>query len=161
MALAKTELNFTAPVIFTFDTPVPIPPQAKTLTVPTDTFDPKQVDLAWAHNGSGGGYKVPSLVGLFWTAPYLHDGGVAVGKDETRNLGLPGTVEINQMPDPFNSLKALVDRNLRARVVGANEASLALQRMNVQGIGHNYWVDSRIRFHRRSATRTDSVSADL
>ncbi|MFL6446221.1 MAG: hypothetical protein ACJ746_00740 [Bryobacteraceae bacterium] len=83
---------------------------------------------------------------FFWSAPYLHDGGVAVGQDENKNLGLPGTVEINQMPDPFNSLRALVDRNLRARVVAANEGSAALQRMNIQGVGHNYWVDSESGF---------------
>ncbi len=105
LALAKTELNFTAPVIYTFDTPVPLPSHPKSLAVPTDGLDPKQVDLAWAHNGSGGGYKVPSLVGLFWTAPYLHDGGVAVGKNPSQALGIPGTVEVNQMPDPFNSLE--------------------------------------------------------
>ena len=146
LALAKTELNFTSPVIYSFDTPVPLPSHPRTLAVPTAGFDQRQVDLAWAHHGSGGGYKVPSLVGLFWTAPYLHDGGVAVGKDENANLGLPGTVEINQMPDPFNSLKALVDRTLRARVIAANESSPALQRMNVQGVGHNYWVDSQSGF---------------
>ena len=142
LALAKTELNFTAPVVYTFDTAVPLPSQPKTLSVPTDGLDPKQVDLAWAHNESGGGYKVPSLVGLFWSAPYLHDGGVAVGKDQNKELGLPGTVQVNRMPDPFNSLRALVDRNLRARVIAANESSPALQRMNVQGVGHNYWVDT-------------------
>lgn len=142
LALAKTASNFTTPVIYTFDTPVPLPSHPKTLTVPTGDLDPKQVDLAWAHNESGGGYKVPSLVGLFWSAPYLHDGGVAVGKDPTKALGIPGTVEVNQMPNPFNSLKALIDRDLRSRVIAANESSSALQRMNVQGVGHNYWVDS-------------------
>jgi hypothetical protein len=147
LALAKTELNFTAPVIYSFDTPVPLPSHPKTLAVPTDGLDPKQIDLAWAHNGSVGGYKVPSLVGLFWSAPYLHDGGVAVGQDENKSVGLPGTVEVNQMPDPFNSLRALVDRTLRARVIAANESSPSLQRMNVQGVGHNYWVDSQSGFN--------------
>jgi hypothetical protein len=146
LALAKTELNFTAPVIFSFDTLVPLPAHPRTLPVPTGNLDPKQVDLAWAHHGSGGGYKVPSLVGLFWSAPYLHDGGVAVGKDENEELGLPGTVEANHVPDPFNSLKALLDRTLRARVVAANEASPSLRRMNVEGVGHNYWVDSQSAF---------------
>ena len=146
LALARTELNFTAPVIYTFDNPVPLPSHPKTISVPTDSLDPKQVDLAWAHNGSGGGYKVPSLVGLYWSAPYLHDGGVAVGKDQNKELGLPGTIDMSQIPDPFNSLKALVDRNLRARVVAANESSTALQRMNVQGLGHNYWVDRQSGF---------------
>jgi hypothetical protein len=130
-----------APVIYSFDSPVLLASHPKTLAVPISDFHQTQVDLAWAHHGSGGGYKVPSLVGLYWTAPYLHDGGVAVGKDENANLGVAGTVGMNQMPDPFNSLKALIDRNLRARVVAANESSPELHRMNVQGVGHNYWVD--------------------
>jgi hypothetical protein len=55
-------------------------------------------------------------------------------------------VEKNIAPDPLNSLKALVDRELRSRVVAANAASPALRRMNVQGIGHNYWVDRQSGF---------------
>ena len=146
MALQKTEKNFANPVVYTFDTRVPLPAHAKQLQVPTLDLDAKQVDLAWAHNGSGGGYKVPALVGLYWTAPYLHDGGVAVGKNADVDLGLPGTVEKNMIPDPVNSLRALVDRELRARVVAANEASADLRRMNVQGIGHNFWVDAQSGF---------------
>ena len=86
------------------------------------------------------------MVGLYWSAPYFHDGGVAVGKHAESDLGLPGTVGKNILPDATNSLKALVDRDLRARVVAANEASAGLGRMNVQGIGHNYWVDSQSGF---------------
>ena len=86
---------------------------------------------------------MPSLAGLYWTAPYLHDGGVAVGKNIDIELGLPGTVQKNIAPDPANSLKALFDRDLRARVVAANAP---LERMNVQGIGHNYWVDVQAGF---------------
>lgn len=81
-------------------------------------------------------------MGLYWSAPYLHDGGVAVGRNVDMQIGLPGTLEKNIMPDPINSLMALVDRNLRSRVVEANESSPDLRRMNVQGTGHNYWVDS-------------------
>ena len=145
-ALQKTEKNFAQPVIYTFDTAVPLPAHPQQLPVPTAMLDPHQVDLAWAHHGSEGGYKVPSLVGLAWSAPYLHDGGVAVGKDADRDLGLPGTVKKNTMPDPANSLRALIDRDMRARVVAANEASAELRRMNVQGIGHNYWVDAKAGF---------------
>lgn len=147
-ALQKTERNFTAPVIYPFDTPVPLPPHPRQLQVPTSMLDPRQVDLAWAHNGSAGGYKVPALVGLYWTAPYLHDGGVAVGKNEHTDLGLPGTVARNVMPDPYNSLLALIDRTLRARVVAANEASPELQRMSVQGVGHEYWADEPAGFNK-------------
>jgi hypothetical protein len=146
VALQKTESNFTAPVIYSFDTSVPLPARTQVLPVPTDMLDQQQIDLAWAHQNSGGGYKVPALVGLAWSAPYLHDGGVAVGKNAQMDLGLSGTVEQNKMPDPANSLGALVDRELRARVVAANAASAKLRRMNVQGVGHNYWVDSQAGF---------------
>jgi len=146
VALEKTESNFIAPVIYPFDTSVPLPAHPEPLPVPTEMLDRQQIDLAWAHHGSGGGYKVPALVGLAWSAPYLHDGGVAVGKDVQTDLGLPGTVEKNKMPDPANSMKALVDRELRSRVVAANAASAELRRMNVQGVGHSYWVDSHAGF---------------
>lgn len=125
---------------FAFNTPVPLPSRPRTLPVPTGYLDSKQIDLAWAHHGSTGGYKTPSLVGLYWSAPYLHDGGVSVGKNANTQLGLPGTVESNVAPDPGNSLRALIDRDLRARVIAANSS---LQRMNVQGAGHNYWVDEQ------------------
>lgn len=141
VALQKTELNFTSPIIYGFATSVPVPPNTRPLPVPTNALDQQQLDLAWAHHGSGGGYKTPTLVGLYWSAPYLHDGGVAVGKNAGTDLGLPGTVERNIAPDPANSLRALIDRNLRAQVVAANHASASLRRMNVEGIGHNYWID--------------------
>jgi hypothetical protein len=61
-------------------------------------------------------------------------------------LGLVGTVEKNILPDPANSLKALLARDLRAQVVSANQSSPALRRMNVEGVGHNYWVDHQSGF---------------
>jgi hypothetical protein len=147
LALQKTEQNFfSQPVLYTFDTPVPLPAHPHTVPVPIADIDPIQIDLAWAHHGSQGGYKVPSLVGLYWSAPYLHDGGVAVGTNVDSELGLPGTVQNNIAPDPANSLRALIDRQLRSRVIAANEASPGLRRMNVQGIGHDYWVDSQSGF---------------
>jgi hypothetical protein len=146
LALQKTERNFASPVLYSFDTPVPLPSHPKLLPVPTDYLDQQQVNLAWAHHGSEGGYKVPSLVGLYWSAPYLHDGGLAVGKNTASDLGLIGTVERNIRPDPANSLKALLDRDLRAKVVSANQSSSALKRMNVEGVGHSYWVDRQSGF---------------
>jgi hypothetical protein len=146
LALQKTGRNFASPVLYTFDTPVPLPQHPKLLPVPTSYLDQQQINLAWAHHRSEGGYKVPSLVGLYWSAPYLHDGGVAAGKNMTSELGLPGTAEKNTPPDPANSLRALLDRNLRARVVDANQSSPALRRMNVEGVGHTYWVDRQSSF---------------
>lgn len=113
----KDRTEFTSPIIYGFDTPVPVPPNTFPLPVPTSDLDQQQLDLGWAHHNSGGGYKVPTLVGLYWSPPYLHDGGVAVGRNAASDLGLPGTVERNIAPDPANSLRAMLDRTLRAQVV--------------------------------------------
>lgn len=85
-------------------------------------------------------------MGLYWTAPYLHDGGVAVGKDVGTQLGVSGTLLKGIMPDPFNSLKALVDKKLREKVITANRSSKALRQTHVQGIGHEFWVDESTGF---------------
>jgi hypothetical protein len=89
---------------------------------PSGDLNTGQIDLAWAHYGSEGGYKKPSPSGFIGARHILHDGGVAAGKNLDSELGIPGTVEKNVMPDSANSLKALLDRDLRERVVHANEA---------------------------------------
>lgn len=129
-------------VLYAPDTPVPIPKNAETVTIP-DHRDPRQTDLAFAKGHSPGGYKVPGLLGLSWTAPYLHDGGVAAGKDASTQLGLPGTLGQGIPPDPENSLRALIDRELRKKVVSANRSSADLRSVHVQGIGHAFWVDEQ------------------
>jgi len=96
--------------------------------------------LAYAANNPAGGYKVPSLIGLYLTAPYLHDGGVAAGT-EPDQLGMAGTLMQNIKPDPAASLRVLVDRNLRQKAIAANRANSDLQATNVDGSGHEYWID--------------------
>jgi hypothetical protein len=72
-------------------------------------------------NNSAGGYKVPSLIGLYLTAPYLHDGGVAASASALKQeqdgqfavanpdgLGMAGTLMQNILPDPQASLRLLV-----------------------------------------------------
>jgi len=86
------------------------------------------------------------LIGLHWTALYLHDGGVAVGPNPEKDLGVPGTLQRGVEPDPFHSLRALVDRRLRQKVIAANRASKDLQAMHVAGIGHEFWVDEAAGF---------------
>jgi hypothetical protein len=108
--------------------------------------DPEQIRLAFAVGGSPGGYKVPGLLGLYWTASYLHDGGVAVGDQPESQLGLPGTLGKGVPPDPRQSLRALLDRDLRARVVAANAADVDVRSMHVRGIGHEFWVDTAAQF---------------
>ncbi|MGO4889655.1 electron transport protein [Anaerobacillus sp. MEB173] len=141
-ALKGTQKFFDEAYTYAPNTPVPIPENAKILKVPTEHIDKKQIKLALAHDDSKGGYKVKGLIGLRYTAPYLHDGGVAVGVNEKTQLGLPGTLMKCIRPDTANSLKAVVDRKLREKVVKVNRASKELQDVHVDGSGHEYWVDS-------------------
>jgi hypothetical protein len=145
-ALKKTERIFAESFLYSPNSPVPVSKGARVLKVPTDRLDKEQIKLAYAHGDSEGGYKVPSLIGLYWTAPYLHDGGVAVGKDAKTELGVTGTLLKGVPPDPTNSLRALVDKKLREQVVAANQSSKQLQSVHVQGIGHEFWVDSTTGF---------------
>lgn len=144
-SLKKTEKIWGEAVIYSPDTPVPVPKGARVLKVPTQMLDPEQIKLAFAKGDSPGGYKTKGLTGLYLTAPYLHDGGVAVGPDALRQLGMPGTLEKGILPDAANSLRALVDKQLREKVIAANR-SANLQQVHVQGIGHEYWVDSSTGF---------------
>lgn len=100
-----------------------------------------QIDTDPSRAGDRREYEIPGLVGLWWSAPYLHDGGVAVahgelkvGVAETRGAGLP--------VDPRSSLRALLDRELRTRVVAANRADKPRWDLHVRGVGHEFWVDS-------------------
>jgi cytochrome c551/c552 len=145
-AFKKTEKIFGNSYVQSPDTPVPVPEDANILKVPTDYLDRKDIKLAYAHGDSPGGYKVKGLVGLYWTAPYLHDGGVAVGPNGKTDIGVSATLLKGIPADPKNSLKALVDKKLREKVVKANKASKQLQQNHTVGSGHNYWVDETTGF---------------
>lgn len=147
-AFKKTEKIFGESVLYAPHTRVPLPQNPDVVNVPTGQFDKHQIQLGFAHGDSEGGYKTPSLLGLYWTAPYLHDGGVAVGKDAKNDLGMPGTLMIGKPADPKNSLRALVDKNLRQKVIAANRSAKSLQDAHVQGVGHEFWVDETTGFTR-------------
>lgn len=95
------------------------------------------------------GVRVASLIGLEWTAPYLHDGGVAVGLDIERHLGVSGTLLTQVPPDPRHSLLALFDRELRRRVVLVNRSHPDLRGLRVFGEGHPHWVDEQGGYRRQ------------
>ncbi|WP_139490374.1 electron transport protein [Brevibacillus dissolubilis] len=145
-AFKKTEKVFGPAMFYTLDTPVPIPQDAKTVKVPSDFIDPEQVKLAYAQGNSPGGYKVKGLIGLAVSAPYLHDSGVAVGKDINTQLGVANTVNKNIPVDPANSLRAMVDRDLRTKVIASNQADPDLRYVHVTGQGHEFWVDEKAGF---------------
>ena len=147
-----------APKIYTLDTPVPIPANAEVLDLPTAGFSPTPTSLPFGLS-PGGGYRTTSLRGLAFSPPYLHDGGVAVRRDalaysvdgsfsvaNPQGLGMAATLNLGILPDAVGSLRALVDRRLRAQVVAANHASPALVFANLEGIGHHLWVDAEAGF---------------
>ncbi|GAA6617000.1 hypothetical protein [Scytonema sp. NUACC26] len=163
MAQAAFARNFTKPQTYPSNLRVPLPENPPTLNVPTDITSEKDFKLAFAIANSGG-YKVPSLIGLNVTAPYLHDGGVAAGAEAIEvnkngydivnpdQLGIPGTLLSNRLPEPRASLRVLIDRNLRRQTVLANRANSNLQESNADGSGHNYWVDKQAGFSTQAQT---------
>ncbi|WP_051340441.1 hypothetical protein [Azospirillum halopraeferens] len=157
-ALSDTEKALAPPRLYATDTPVPLPPQPHTIPIEPEGDALEQLRLGWAHGDTEGGYKVKGLVGLAWSAPYLHEGGVAVGPDPERHLGLPGTLLAGVPVHPGNSLRALVDRSLRARVVAANRAEPSLAAVSTQGAGHGHWVDEEAGF---SLAQQDALIAYL
>ncbi|WP_338421181.1 hypothetical protein [Nostoc parmelioides] len=152
------------PKLYTFNTPVPIPANAEVLDVPTQgisdspTSPPKEA----LPNGA---YKTTPLRGLYLNPPYLHDGGVAVRAGslkfdsngsfaivDTTGLGLPGTLSQGIPADAASSLRALVDRDLRAKVIKANKADPGLVSTNLDGTGHEFYVDRQAGFNPQQQT---------
>jgi hypothetical protein len=145
--------------------PVPLPPNPTVLPVPTDITPEEDIQLAYAQSDPAGGYKVMKLIGAYLHAPYLHDGGVAASatalKPEANGwfsvadpaqIGMVGTMMRGIKPDPEASLRMLVDRSLRQPMVAVNQAHPDLQRSQVNGQGHEYWVDQKAGFQPQDQT---------
>lgn len=142
----KTEEYFSEPSTYAPGTNVPLPEDPKIISVPLNDYQKEQLQMAWAHGDSKGGYKIPSLYGLYWSAPYLHDGGVAVGKNISSDVGVLNTLIKGKKADPVNSLHALFDQNLREKVVKLNKENKDRITTRVTGEGHHYWVDESTGF---------------
>lgn len=141
-----------APKLYTLNTPVPVPANAEVLDLPTAGISASPTTLP---NGllPDGGYKTLPLRGLYLSAPYLHDGGVAVRTGaiqvtangitvvDSTGLGLTGTLSQGIPADSASSLRALIDQGLRAQVIAANQANPSLVRSNLDGTGHNFYVN--------------------
>ncbi|MBW4449786.1 MAG: hypothetical protein KME38_23845 [Spirirestis rafaelensis WJT71-NPBG6] len=158
-ALAKFPQIFIPPETYPSNIPVPLPADPPVVSVPLDITPQRVRDLAYAVGNPAGGYKVQNLIGLYLTAPYLHDGGVAASSEaltqqpdgsyaiaNQEQMGLAGTLLRNIEPDPEASLRVLVDRNLRQTAVAVNRENPDLQATNVDGSGHEYWVDKQAGF---------------
>jgi hypothetical protein len=144
-----------------------LPVDPPIVDVPTNLSPQAMRDLSYAIGDPEGGYKVQTLIGLYLTAPYLHDGGVAASADALQQksdgyysiakpdeIGLSGTLMKWIAPDPEANLRVLIDRDLRAAAIAANRADRDLQITNIDGSGHNYWVD-------RTAGFTSQEQTDL
>jgi hypothetical protein len=153
-ASKKFAEHFVPPDTYPPNVSVPLPADPPVLAVPTDISPKEDIELAYALNDPKGGYKVTKLIGLYLHMPYLHDGGVAASATALKpgengyytiadpdQIGMVGTLMRNITPDAGASLRMLLDRNLRKPMVAANRASADLQRANVDGRGHEYWVD--------------------
>lgn len=157
-----------APKLYAFNTSVPVPANAETLSVPTDGISNNSTSLPTGILPDGG-YKTTHLRGIYASAPYLHDGGVAVRAGalqvsssgsftvaDPTGLGLTGTLSRGIPADSASSLRALVDRQLRAQVVAANKANPSLVRSNLDGTGHAFYVDQTAGF--TPAQQTDLIN---
>ncbi len=109
------------------------------------TSDLASSPLAELAHPRGKGYKTKSLIGLHLTAPYLHDNGVAAGYYKG-HWGLHGTLMAQRPVNPVASLRALLDRNWRKKVVEANKSSASLRQTGITGEGHHFWVDEEAGF---------------
>jgi hypothetical protein len=156
---------FVPPDTYAPNEPVPLPADPVVISVPTDITPEEDIKLAYAQSDPKGGYKVMKLIGVYLHAPYLHDGGVAAsatalkqaedgwyGIADPSQIGMVGTFMRYIKPDPAASLRMLVDRNLREPMVEANRANPDLQRANVSGQGHEYWVDKKAGFDPQDQT---------
>lgn len=165
-ALAKMPQIFVPPETYPPNILVPPPADPPVLSVPTGITPTSAQNLAYALDDAGsGGYKVQNLIGIYLSAPYLHDGGVAASAEalqqaedgyyrvaDPTQMGLAGTSMQWIMPDPAASLRVLVDRDLRQVAVSANRANSDLQITHVDGSGHEYWVDREAGFTAQDQT---------
>lgn len=164
-ALAQIPKTFVSPQTYPNSVRVPLPANPPVVSVSTDITPERVRQLAYAINDPAGGYKVQSLIGLYLSAPYLHDGGVAAGAEALKQdgkgryvvansdqLGLGGTSISNIPPDPEASLRVLLDRDLRKVAIANNQSNPDLQATNVDGSGHEYWVDQKAGFSTEEQT---------
>lgn len=132
------------PKVYEEGTSVPLPDNPKINVIKTTPEQEQLLQLAWGFTNTQGAYKTISLYNLARSAPYLHDGGVAVGPNG--EVGVTETILQGKLADPYQSLKAMVDSKLREVVIQSNKRNKSLHTANVTGKGHSFWVDQTTGF---------------
>lgn len=74
--------------------------------------------------------------------PEYPKGSLFMQNGDPNQIGMVGTLMQGIKPDAAASLRMLLDRDLREPMIAANRANSDLQRSNVDGSGHAYWVDA-------------------
>jgi hypothetical protein len=152
-------------VLPSFDQMVPLPASPNLLTLPPAPGTVSNLTLPPGLDTPAGGYKIIGLIGTYFKAPYLHDASIAVGPEALRLfpdggweiadhnfLGVPQTTLLGRPVSAANSLRALFDRDLRARVIANNRAEKKIARVNVDGAGHEFYIDPAAGFTYRQQT---------
>ena len=93
-------------------------------------------------------------MGTYFKAPYLHDGSVAstaeaihVSADgsyeviDRGGIGIPGTSKAGKSIHPGNSLRVLLDHDLRQILLENNASDPTLVIDGIEGTGHDFFVD--------------------
>lgn len=137
-----------------FDQPVPLPSNPNLITLPPSPGASSNLLLPPGLDNPDGGYKVAGLLGTYLKAPYLHDGSVASTADaisiaadgsytvvNRSGIGIPGTTKLGRAIHAGNSLRVLLDRDLRAILLENNAADPTLVINGVEGTGHEFFVD--------------------
>jgi hypothetical protein len=152
-----------------FDQPVPLPSDPEWLVIPPGPGSSSNLQLPPGLDDPDGGYKVTGLLGTYLKAPYLHDGSVAataaalcVAADgsytvfDRTGIGIPGTTLAGQALDAGNSLRVLLDRELRAILIDNNAADPTLVTNGIEGTGHDFYIDPAAGFSH--AQQTDIIA---
>jgi len=137
-----------------FDLMVPLPPDPELLILQPDPSATSNLTLPPGLDNPAGGYKVTGLLGTYLKAPFLHDGSIACTADaihvdadgrhmvlDITGIGIPGTTMAGRKLDPGNSLRVLLDRELRAILIANNAADPTLVTNGIEGTGHEFYVD--------------------
>lgn len=159
MARNSLEGRLVPAMLPAFDLIAPLPENPPMIDLPPAEGMDDNLGLPPGLAQMTGGYKTASLRGLYLNAPYLHDIGVAVHPDailvnldgsyRVINEPLIGVTNTRKIAEPVSaahSLRALIDRDLRGIVVANNHADPDLVRANVEGVGHEFFVDPEAGF---------------
>jgi hypothetical protein len=138
-----------------FDQLVPLPPNPNLIDIPPDPRASSNLLLPPGLDNPDGGYKVTGLLGTYFKAPYLHDGSVAATEEAIRvstdgsyvvadrsGIGIPGTTKAGKMIHAGNSLRVLLDGDLRRILLENNASDPTLVANGIEGAGHEFFVDS-------------------